>query len=79
MWTYAGHPMASARAANIVSALPYPRALYMAGAKRGKPKPARLRKQDTAAMAGYADEMADVTVNERDVPEADHMPNVSMR
>ena len=49
--TYEGMPTAMAKAARIVSPLPYPRALYSAGAKSGNPKPARERRNATAAKA----------------------------
>jgi hypothetical protein len=47
----AGHPITSAKPASSVSPHPYPSALYIAGANSGKPNPARLRRQDTAARA----------------------------
>lgn len=52
--THAGQPKAIANAARIVQPLPYPNLAYMAGAKSGKPKPARERRQDTAASADAA-------------------------
>lgn len=52
--TYAGHPITIATQARIVLPLPYPKVSYMLGAKRGKPKPARDRRHDTAASADAA-------------------------
>lgn len=49
--THAGQPTATANAARIVFPFPYPRAANIAGAKSGKPKPARDRKNETAARA----------------------------
>ncbi len=43
-----------ATAARIVSPFPKPRALYIAGAKSGKPKPATERRNETAARATRA-------------------------
>ena len=49
--THAGHPMATATANKMVFPLPYPRDLYIAGAKRGKPNPASDLSVPTAARA----------------------------
>ena len=49
--TYEGMPTAMAKQARMVSPFPYPSALYIAGANNGKPKPARERKNVTAARA----------------------------
>lgn len=49
--TYAGHPMATATENNTLFPLPYPRDLYIAGAKRGKPNPAIDLSVPTAARA----------------------------
>ena len=49
--TYAGHPNIIARHARIVAPFPYPSLLNMAGANRGKPKPAIDRRHDVAASA----------------------------
>lgn len=43
--------MTIAITANIVSPFPYPSALYIDGAKRGKPNPAADRRKVTAASA----------------------------
>ena len=51
--TYAGQPTTTATAARIVFPTPYPSALYMAGAKSGKAKPAMDLKNETAARAAY--------------------------
>ena len=51
--TYAGHPSTIATHARIVLPIPYPSLLNIAGAKRGKPKPASDRKHETAASAIY--------------------------
>ena len=51
METYAGHPNIIARHARIVFPFPYPSLLYMAGANRGKPKPASDRRHEVAASA----------------------------
>ena len=51
METYAGHPNIIARQARIVAPFPYPSLLNMAGANRGKPKPAIDRRHDVAASA----------------------------
>lgn len=51
MTTYAGQPMTIATAPRIESPFPYPRALYMDGANRGKPNPAQDRRNVTAARA----------------------------
>lgn len=53
-WTYAGTPTAMAKHARIVSPFPYPSALYIAGAKSGKQKPAIERKKARAASAAIA-------------------------
>lgn len=45
----AGHPRTMATTARIVSPFPYPSLLYMDGAKRGNPNPARERRHETAA------------------------------
>ena len=52
-WTYAGHPNIIARHARTVIPFPYPSLLNMAGANRGKPKPASDRRHDVAASAIY--------------------------
>ena len=52
--TYEGIPTTIAKHARIVSPLPYPSALYIAGANSGKPKPARERRNVTAASAKNA-------------------------
>lgn len=49
--THAGHPRPMARHARMVSPFPYPSFAYIAGANRGKPKPARERRNETAARA----------------------------
>jgi len=51
--TYAGQPMTIATTAKIVSPFPNPSASYIAGANKGNPKPASVRKQETAARAEY--------------------------
>ena len=43
--------MTTATTASMVSPLPNPSALYIAGANNGKPKPQRERKNATAASA----------------------------
>lgn len=48
---HAGHPMATATENNIVFPLPYPRDLYITGAERGRPNPARDLSVPTAASA----------------------------
>jgi hypothetical protein len=52
----AGQPTTIENPASRVEPPPYPRALYIAGAKSGKPKPAKERKHDTAANAGVEDD-----------------------
>ena len=49
--THAGHPTAMANAARMVSPFPYPSALYMGGAKSGKPNPVTDRRKFAAARA----------------------------
>lgn len=49
---YAGHPITAPTIASTVLPHPYPKALYIAGAKSGKPNPAQERRQVTAARAG---------------------------
>lgn len=49
--THAGQPITIATQARIVLPFPYPKLWNMLGAKRGKPKPARDRRHDTAASA----------------------------
>ena len=49
--TYEGTPTAMAKHARIVSPLPYPSALYIAGANSGKPNPASERRKVAAARA----------------------------
>ena len=51
--TYPGHPNIIATHARIVHPFPYPSLLNMAGANKGKPKPASDRKHDVAASAIY--------------------------
>ena len=51
MCTYEGTPTAMAKHARIVSPLPYPSALYIAGANSGKPNPASERRKVAAARA----------------------------
>ena len=48
---YAGMPITIAAHAKIVFPFPYPRALYIAGANSGKPKPAIERKNVVEASA----------------------------
>ena len=50
-WTYAGQPNTIARHARIVLPFPYPSLANMAGANRGKPKPASDRRHEAAASA----------------------------
>jgi hypothetical protein len=48
----AGQPNTIAKPASREDPPPYPRAVYMAGANNGKPKPASERKHETAANPG---------------------------
>lgn len=52
--THAGHPIATATKNNTVFPIPYPKDLYIAGAKRGKPNPAIDLSVPTAARADAA-------------------------
>lgn len=52
--THAGQPRTIATTAKIVLPFPYPSLLNISGANSGKPNPAALLKNDTAAIADAA-------------------------
>jgi len=69
-----------ATTAKTVLPIPYPSALYMAGAKSGKPNPATERKQDTAASATYniINRMRGNNIQWRNIPDAACKVNASI-
>ena len=72
-YTYAGHPSVIDTTANTVHPFPCPSAPNIAGANRGNPKPARVRRQNTTASAvkqNGKDESGTLDAKDPNEPEA---------